>query len=94
MNGVGHALAAVLVTAVSELDGFMGAGRGAGGDDGATESTRREYLCLHGRVPARVEDLSCVNALDGEAAHSGRTAFLPGGVKLPPALSCSRIRCG
>ncbi len=69
-----HALAAVGVAAVAELDRLELPGRGAGGHGGAAGGARLEPdVDLHGRVAARVEDLPRVDACD--RAHSASLAW-------------------
>ena len=65
-DGAGHALAAVAVAAVAELDGLELAGGRAGRDDGAAGGAGgEEHLDLDGGVAARVEDLPPRDVLDG-----------------------------
>ena len=61
----GHALAAVRVAAVPQLDGLVDTGGGTRGHRRAAERTRLEPdVDLDGRVPARVEDLAGMDVLD------------------------------
>ena len=69
LDGVLHALAAVAVAAVAQLDGLVLARRRARRDDGPPLRARLQHdLDLDGRVAARVEDLSSLDHVD--AAHS------------------------
>ena len=64
-----HALAAVRVAAVAQLDRLVDAGGGAGRDGRPAGRARpSDDLHLDGRVAAGVEDLAGVDA--GDAAHS------------------------
>src|SRR4029453_12633929 len=64
-----HALAAVAVLAVAQLDGLELTRRRAGGHDGAPLGPRgEEDLDLDGRVTPGVEDLTARDVLD--ARHS------------------------
>jgi hypothetical protein len=69
-DGLEHALAAVALVAVAQLDGLEGAGGGARGDDGSARGPRVEDdLDLDGGIAAGVEDLASDDVLDG--AHGG-----------------------
>ena len=68
---VEHALAAVAVAAVAQLDRLELAGRGPGRDDGAALGPAvEEDLDLDGGVAPRVEDLTSDDVFDG--AHDAR----------------------
>src|SRR3712207_2490551 len=78
VDGLGHALAAVALTAVPELHRLEGAGGGAAGHGGPRDRPVVEGdLDLHGGVSARVEDLPRAYGVD--AGHgeqpSQPTAF-------------------
>ena len=87
-----HALAAVaLRVAVAQLDRLVGAGRGAGRDDGrAHRAVVEEDVDLDRRVAARVEDLAADDILDQRGhwsllprsivASAGSSAATPGSV--------------
>ena len=65
-TALAHALAAVAVAAVAELDRLELAGGRARRDDGpAGGAGREEHLDLDGGVAARVEDLPPGDVLDG-----------------------------
>ncbi len=65
LHGLLHALAAVALAAVPQLDGLMLAGRRAGGHRGPCECPVDEgHLDLDRRIAARIEDLAGSDLLD------------------------------
>ena len=73
VDGLGHALAAVALTAVAQLHRLEGAGGGAAGHGGPGDRPVVEGdLDLHGGVSARVEDLPRAYGVD--AGHGGSLA--------------------
>ncbi len=69
-DGLGDAFAEVtLFVAVAELDGFVFAGAGAGGNGGAADGAAREDdVHFNGGIAARVENLAGLNVVN--RAHS------------------------
>ena len=78
-----HALAAVALAAVAQLDRLVGAGAGAARDRGPAPGAREELdLDLDGRVAAGVEDLPPDDVLDGAHVHScGKCATVVGQIR-------------
>ena len=66
------------LVAVAQLDGLVGAGRGAGRDGGpADRAVGEDDVDLDRRVAPRVEDLAGVDVVDDRVAHFALTARRP-----------------
>src|SRR5205823_1164654 len=83
-----HPLAAItLLVAVAQFDRLVRAGRGAGGNRGATERAVLQHdVDLDGRVAAAVEDFAADDVDDGGHWFSGRSGMLAGFYKMPATL--------
>ena len=67
IHRLGHTLAHVAITAVTQLVGLMGSGAGTTGDDGASAGTTFEQnLSFHCGVAAGVEHLTGHDGVDDE----------------------------
>src|SRR5690606_15950562 len=81
------ALAHPFLAPVTQLDGLVAAGGGAGGDDGPAEAGSGGHLGLDRGVPTGVEDLSRVNSLDDGVGH--QICWIGGPIKVTGATRCS-----